>query len=163
MDVEIREYIDTDENDLIALTEELQDYLIDLDPLKRLIRHPDYGAWYTARCLEQVRQKSGKIFIGRIAGKTVAYIAGIIDEESPDIGMGYVQTKAGRITELVVTGSARSSGIGAQLMAKLEAFFLQSGCNIIRVEVFAPNHGAIRFYDKLGYSPRTHDFIKTLT
>lgn len=158
----VREYVSADRVAVVALTEELQDYLKGIDPLKRLVRVPEYGEWYTARMLQEVAQQSGRIYVAAEGQTLVGYITGVIDTESPDMGKGYVPTKAGRITELVVAPSKRSSGIGQQLMAMLETFFRDAACDVIRVEVFAPNDGAKRFYERLGYGTRTHDLVKVV-
>lgn len=42
-------------------------------------------------------------------------------------------------------------------MAKMEEYFRQSGCKAVRVEVFAPNDGAVLFYARYGYRARTMD------
>lgn len=156
----VREYVDADRAAVVVLTEALQDYLEGIDPLNRLIRVAEYGEWYTSRMLHEVARQSGRIYVAAEGATLVGYIAGVVDIESPDMGKGYVTTKAGRISELVVAPNKRSSGIGQQLMAMLEQFFREAACDVIRVEVFAPNGGAKRFYERLGYGVRTYDLVK---
>ena len=162
MRFEIREYAEADRPALVSLTEELQDYLKAIDPLHRLIRTAEYGEWYTTACLKKVSENCGKLLVAVEGGEVVGYIAGIVDCESSDMGLGYVSTRAGRITELVVTKAARESGIGAELMEALETFFKKEACHLIRVEVFAPNKVAMSFYEGRGFGLRTHEMIKLL-
>ena len=160
--VDIRQYTESDWGALVSLTEELQDFLVGIDPLRRLLRKPEYGERYTTHVLSDAAQNCGKVLLAILDGEVVGYIAGIIDLESLDAGMGYVPTKAGRITELVVKPAMRSGGLGAQLIAAIEMFFLDSRCNIIRVEVFAPNARAVKFYERMGYGIRSLDMVRVL-
>jgi GNAT superfamily N-acetyltransferase len=159
---QIREYTDSDMDCLVQFTEGLQDYLIALDPLGRLIRTPDYGRFYADECLKRVERQSGKVYLAFLEDRPVGFIIGIIDEEAVDVGRGYIPTKAGRVLELFVTEEARGTGVGKKLMARLEEYFHESGCSIARVEVFTTNRDAKDFYHSLGFSLREEEHIKVL-
>lgn len=159
----IRDSAESDRPGLVALTNELQDYLKAIDPLQRLLRAPDYGERYAAMCLEGVQENDGTLLVAEVEGAIVGYIAGVIDRESADVGLSYVETKAGRITEFVVTEEARASGVGARLVEALEAFFREKACDLARVEVFAPNDLALRFYEGRGYHIRIHEMTRLLS
>ena len=58
-ELEIRQYVESDRAAVVALTEELQDYLKAIDPLYRLIRTDEYGEWYTTECLNKVDENHG--------------------------------------------------------------------------------------------------------
>ena len=68
----------------------------------------------------------------------------------------------GEITELIISKSVRSNGIGNILINKMEEYFKLVGCEYILVDVFAYNENAIKFYDKKGYHPRMHTNIKKI-
>ena len=86
----------------------------------------------------------------------------MIDPASED-PLGQVPTKAGHVIELFVEEDYRRLGTGAALMGGMEQFFMDRACDVVRVEVFKPNHIARRFYSGLGYRDRELDLIKVLS
>jgi ribosomal protein S18 acetylase RimI-like enzyme len=54
------------------------------------------------------------------------------------------------LSELVVSPSARSGGIGGQLLAEAERLIAQRGCSIVIADVW---HDAERFYRLRGWTP----------
>jgi ribosomal protein S18 acetylase RimI-like enzyme len=46
----------------------------------------------------------------------------------------------------------RNQGIGTQLMAQLDRLAAEAGCSLASVEVFEENSGALRLYQRLGFS-----------
>lgn len=66
----------------------------------------------------------------------------------------------GRITALVVAEGARSKGVAARLVKKLEKWFLENNC--LRFEVTSGEHrnAAHRFYESQGYAPAASRFLK---
>ncbi len=68
----------------------------------------------------------------------------------------------GEIMELIVQESLRSSGIGAQLVSRLEQEAQKRGCVSIEVTTKKSRVEAQRFYEHMGFS-RTHvNFTKNL-
>ena len=76
--------------------------------------------------------------------------------------LDYKCPKRGVITELVVTKSVRSKGIGKELMKKIEDYFLEQNCEYVLIDVFAYNNKALDFYNKNGYHARMVVDIKKL-
>lgn len=74
----------------------------------------------------------------------------------------YKCPKRGEITELIVSKNVRSSGLGQQLMEKMEDYFKSIGCEYVVIDVFAYNELAINFYNKQGYHTRGLVDIKKL-
>ncbi|MCX6739888.1 MAG: GNAT family N-acetyltransferase [Candidatus Parcubacteria bacterium] len=148
---------------LIKLIEELQDYLIQLDPLKRLHRLPGYGKSYTANLLKKIENQEGIIYIAEIEGTAIGMIAGIIEKQSPGDELECIPSKAGRILELIVSEKLRGQNIGSLLMQTIEKYFLDQSCDIIRVEVFEPNTNTHNFYKKLEYHDRVIDMVKKIS
>jgi predicted GNAT family N-acyltransferase len=60
-----------------------------------------------------------------------------------------------RIGRMAVAGDARGAGVGAALLAVLEAAAVEAGCT--RAEVHAQVHAA-RFYGRAGYRPEGQPF-----
>lgn len=76
--------------------------------------------------------------------------------------LDYKCPKCGQVTELVVSKKVRSHGIGQQLMDKMENYFKEKGCEYIKIDVFAYNENAIKFYEKKGYHTRMLIDIKKI-
>src|SRR5260221_3619250 len=158
----IREYKDSDRSGLLKLVEQLQDYLVEVDDLKRLRRLPECGETFTQKCLDEVREKNGKLYVVEEKGELVEFIAGIVEEISKEGLMTCIPAKFGWITELYVQPKYQHQGVGKQLMEKLEAYFKQKGCDTIKTSVFTPNKNAYQFYQDLGFLDREIELIKKL-
>ncbi len=65
---------------------------------------------------------------------------------------GVVAVEDDLIGQLWVAPERRSEGIGAVLLAAAEALIRERGHTGLRVEVFAPNTRAIRFYERHGWT-----------
>ena len=76
--------------------------------------------------------------------------------------LDYKCPKRGEIIELIVSKKVRGSGLGQQLMKKMEDYFKSIDCEYLVIDVFAYNENAIKFYSKKGYHPRMYNNIKKL-
>jgi ribosomal protein S18 acetylase RimI-like enzyme len=47
----------------------------------------------------------------------------------------------------------RNRSVGTKLMSITDALAVQAGCSLISVEVFSQNTGALRLYERLGFTP----------
>lgn len=160
----IREYKSSDLNDLERFLNELQDYVVKIDYLKRNKRADNFGEYFSEETLKEVAEKNGVIFVVEDEERMIGFIAGIIslpDDESKLSGTDL--RDEGRITELYVEDDYRGKGVGKLLMEKLEEYFKVKGCGFIRVEVFEPNKDAHEFYKKMGYGDRNIDMLKLLS
>jgi ribosomal protein S18 acetylase RimI-like enzyme len=162
METIIVEYRPTDKPELIRLIEMLQDYLTTIDPLHRLRRLPEFGRLYTEALLKKINDQSGVIYLATKGREAIGSIAGVIEEQDEVKSAGTIPSKSGRILELIIREDCRGEGIGKMLMQKLEHYFRSRDCDIVRVEVFAPNTNAYSFYTGLGYYNRTTDMVKTI-
>lgn len=158
--VSIKKYSAEDKKILVQLIEELQDYLVLIDPLKRLQRLSLYGENYIEDLLEKIEEKNGAIFISSVKDIPVGFIAGTINIQDQDNLLECIPTKSGRVLELIVSEKHRGKKIGSLLMQKLEEYFQHQNCDIVRVEVFEPNEPAHGFYKKFGYTDRVIDMVK---
>jgi ribosomal protein S18 acetylase RimI-like enzyme len=148
--------------DLEICMKELQDFIVNIDPLERLRRLPRYGKNYTRNLIKKILKQNGLIILMYDEEKIVGCIAGIIEKQSKDNLLECIPTKAGRILELFVLNSYRGLRLGKRLMQKMEDYFKKNKCDIVRVEVFVPNKDAHYFYQHLDYSDRVVDMIKRL-
>ncbi len=72
----------------------------------------------------------------------------------------------GYVEEIVVRVGYRGQGIGRQLMARVEAWFMAQGITSIELGVYEFNAEAIEFYQSLGYATlhrRMHRTLETST
>ena len=148
MKIKFKEYQKNDFKDLDRCMIQLQDFLVKMDPLKRLRRSSKYSPQYANNILEKVTKYDGVIFLVYDDKKIVGCIVGIIEKQSEKNLLECVPTRAGRIVELFVSSKYRSLGIGKKLMSKIEAYMRKKKCDVIRVEVFEPNKAAHNFYRK---------------
>ena len=160
--MKIIEYEDKYLEDVKDLLVELEEYIltIDKDHLDQL--HPEYRDKMAILDLEEVKNNNGKCFIAVENNKAVAVIMGIVGKYDEYDYLDYKCPKRGEITELIVSKKVRSSGLGQQLMKKMEDYFKSVGCEYILVDVFAYNKNGIKFYDKNGYHSRMYTNIKKI-
>ncbi|MBU1445704.1 GNAT family N-acetyltransferase [Patescibacteria group bacterium] len=151
-----------DKKVLVNLIEELQDYLVQIDPLKRLRRLSEYGEIYIDNLLKKIEKQHGMIYVAEFENGTVGMIAGVIEEFTKNDEIECIPSKTARILELIVSEKYRGNNIGSLLMNKIEGYFQIQGCDIIRVEVFEPNKKTHNFYQKLGYQDRVIDMVKKI-
>jgi ribosomal protein S18 acetylase RimI-like enzyme len=159
----IRPYLSGDRDALEALAEDYAQYFVDIDPLKRSRKMPGYARVLVEKMIEAAEAKSGVIFVAEDSRKVVGFIAGVLEQSTPEQELDSVPFKSGRVIELFVPAESRRRGLGTALMQKIEAYFADLGCDSMRLEVFEPNHLAHDFYLKLGYHDRVIDMLKELS
>lgn len=160
--MQIIEYDNKYLEDVKDLLVELEEYIIsiDQDHLDRL--HPDYRDKMATLDLEEVNNNHGKCYLAIDNDKAVGLIMGIIDKYDEFDYLDYKCPKRGVITELIVSKNVRSSGLGQQLMSKMEEYFKSVECEYIIIDTFAYNDLAMKFYFKEGYHPRMVVNIKKI-
>lgn len=162
LDIKIKEYQENNRESVIKLFNEFQDYLISLDPIKRLRRMPNYGENVVNETVKETQEKDGILYIALYSEKVIGLCAGIIMNQTDEDLLNSYPSIMGRVTELYVDSSYRGNGIGTLLMNTLEKYFIQKHCQYIWVEVFTPNTRAHDLYKKLVYDDRNIDMIKKL-
>ncbi len=162
MGILIRKYRKSDFGDLVKLMEELQDFIVKIDPLKRNRRPPRYGKAYTKDLIKKIKQNQGIIFLAERENKIIGCVTGIIEKQTKYDLLQWKPTKTGKILELVVSKEYRSQEIGKLLMDKIEKHFKQAKCDLLETDVFEPNKGAYKFYQKLNYKSRMIYMIKPI-
>ena len=160
--MKIIEYEEKYLEDVKDLLVELEEYIIsiDYDHLDKL--HPDYRDKMTELDLKKVQDNNGKCYVAVENDKAIGVIMGILGTYDEYDYLDYKCPKRGIITELVVSKNVRSSGIGQQLIDKMEEYFKSIGCKYVFVEVFGYNDLALKFYFKKGYHARMLHAMKKL-
>ena len=148
--------------DVKDLLVELEEYILSIDEDELDQLHPEYRDKIVELNLEEVRDNNGKCFIAVEDDKAIGLIIGIERTYDEYDYLDFKCPKWGKVTELVVSKNVRSSGIGQELMKKMEEYFRSIGIEYVGIDVFAYNENAIKFYGKQGYHPRMLIDIKKL-
>ena len=157
--ISIREYQNTDKQTIINWFNQLHDYLIDLDPIKRLRRAPTYGEVFFESSYKQVIEGNGKIFITSDSGTDVGFVSGFIEKQSEKNLLELIPTKLGIVADLLVIENHRKQGVGEALLEYMENYLQAQGCDSLWVNVVAFNP-ALDFYKNKGYIEREVGMIK---
>lgn len=160
--MQIIEYEEKYLEDVKDLLVELEEYIltIDKDNLDQL--HPEYRDKMALLDLEEVSESNGKCYLAVENDKAIGLIMGTIVNYDEYDYLDYKCPKKGEITELIISKNVRGSGIGQQLMKKMEDYFKSVNCEYVILDVFAYNELAINFYRKQGYHTRMLVDIKKL-
>lgn len=159
-DLVVRQFEDRDRLAVINLFNDFIDYMASIDPLKRTVRKADYGEKYIEKTLKEINEKNGLFVVAEIENVIVGLGVATIGRLSEEDLLETLPQTPGRITELYVDSKYRGQGIGTKLMAELEIYLKQKGCDTVHVEVFAPNQLTHKLYEKLGYIDRNIDMVK---
>ncbi|MDD4387477.1 MAG: GNAT family N-acetyltransferase [Clostridia bacterium] len=160
--IEIVEYSDKNRVNLEILIYKLCLYIVKIDPLKMNGIKKDFKQVYIDYLLEDVAEKNGKIYMAIFKNKIVGVIVGIIKEHDKVVKSFYLGKKEGLIHELYVEEKYRGLKLASKLMSKMEEHFKLNGCDEIRLNVFAQNNLARKFYNKLEYSERNINLMKKI-
>ena len=155
----IIEYSRTYKKQVIALLEELQEYIASIDKEKYNITSNGSGKKYYDKTMNRIKRHNGKMFLYKEDDKILGLVVGIINNDDISV-YDFKAPKRGRVIELIVTKKVRSKGIGKALLSKMEEYLYSVGCKAILLEVFGYNDLAINFYNVNGYHTRMLDMIK---
>lgn len=158
---EIVRYTDEREQ-VISLLIELQNHLVSVDHEKVQIMNDSYGEEYFAFMFRLVTDNDGVIYLAKERNEVVGMIAGYVEPKDEEDKITNRCPKRGVISDLVVSPSFRSQGIGGEFMNAMERYFSDIGCEFVAINAFAPNENAIRFYEKTGYAPRNIELYKRI-
>ncbi len=160
--MKIIEYEEKYLEDVRNLLTELEEYIVSIDKDGLDQVHPLYHEKMALLDLEEVQKYNGKCYLALEDDLVVGLIMGTIPPYDEFDYLDYKCPKRGEITELIVTAKTRSKGIGKELMATMEKYFKNEGCEYVMVDVFAYNDNAINFYKNRGYHARMYNDIKKL-
>lgn len=157
----IIEYDKQYDEDIKKLLEELQVYIASIDEEGYNVVTKDYKEKYFIETMKEVNKYQGKILLYKEDNRITGLIIGLINNEEENT-YEFVAPKRGRISELIVSSSSRSRGIGTKLLTTMEEYLSSVGCEDILLGVFAYNAKAHMFYEKNGYHNRMIDMTKKL-
>jgi GNAT superfamily N-acetyltransferase len=160
----LRDYSDeVDRAQIIDLFDKFQDYIAALDPLHRVRRLPGYGDQVLRETLAEIAAYEGTFCVAIENDNVIGFGVGIVIRPSPDEHLSLIESSRGRITQLYVVESHRGHGIARELIQHLENYLAAKGCDVVLIEVFAPNHAARQFYEARGYQERDIHVVRQIS
>ncbi|MFZ2189208.1 MAG: GNAT family N-acetyltransferase [Candidatus Magasanikiibacteriota bacterium] len=162
MNLTIEKYTIKNRISLMKLIDEFQDYLISIDDFKRLVKKSGFCTKYFANIIKISKLNNGVIYLAKDNnGLAIGYVVGIIKKENVVESLLHKnQEKIGRVIDLFVSENYRGQKVGYKLLNYIEKYFKTKKCDLIRIEVYAPNKKAHEFYKKCGYLNESIDVVK---
>ena len=158
----IIEYEERYLEDVKDLLVELEEYILSIDKDHLDFLHPNYRDKMAILDLEEVYKNNGKCYLALEDNKVIGLIMGSIVWYDEYDYLDYKCPKEGEITELIVSNKIRSKGVGSLLIKKMEDYFKSLNCEYIKIDVFAYNENAIKFYTNKNYHNRMYVMIKDI-
>lgn len=158
-DLNIRDYADDDEHDVVRLLRQLQTH--ESRFYDRMLRPSDLSGWYINELRKDCSNHAGSIRVAELNGTTAGYcviLTRVRNEEYDEASFEYAY-----VSELVVAENARKQGIGNALLADAEAISRASGSKWLRVHVLAQNALARGVYARYGFAEHLVEMEKPLT
>ncbi len=163
MDIRVREYRDSDWDEMVAMTRSIVDLMSVIDPHKRFRPKEKFDAEKEVKLfIQKTKESEGRIFILEVDGSIAGYgIASVVKFEEHDF-VNKFPTKQGYIDTFFIKEEYRGKGVADTLMNALEKYFRSIGCEFSSVACVAANDAARNFYAKMGYGEQYIDFLKKL-
>jgi len=98
----------------------------------------------------QLDDDSKLVLVADDGGAVVGHLTGSLGEPS-DIR----PIRVAMLVSMYVMASHRDAGVGARLVATFQEWAAAAGADRLAVSAYAANEGAIRFYRRHGFAPRT--------
>jgi GNAT superfamily N-acetyltransferase len=152
--IEIRVAMEDDIPALVALADSLvREDAGQRDPFANLDWVRDEGA---DRYRRQVSDEDAACFVAVAEDEPIGYVSGRL--EPPNL---YRLANGAVLGSLYVRPGYRNRGVGERLVDAFLAWVRTKGVDRVMVTAFASNHGALRFYERVGFAP--HDVILQYT
>jgi ribosomal protein S18 acetylase RimI-like enzyme len=105
---------------------------------------------YAARIESHLDDRMACILVAQAGEAVVGYVLGVIVDLMPEM---FAQEKSGFLADLFVEPGYRRRGIGARLLAGLNAWFCEHGIAYYDWHVSARNTAGIAFWEAMGGRP----------
>lgn len=160
--LEIIEYKEEYQKDLEKLIEILEELQYQFDNLQIAKPKKELREKYSNYLLEEIKNNKGKIYLAKEDNLVVGAVMGIILSRIEEETWYDFNKKEGEILKLVILPEYRNKGIGKMLINRIERFFKDEQCDVVRVGAFAENKLSVEYYKKMGYTVRNINFIKEI-
>lgn len=161
MELTIREYNERDIPYIKNSLEQLHDYVVQIDPIKRIRKMPGLIDKMSSEIFEMTKTNKGKIYIAEVNSNSVGFAAGFIgDAQSEEHLLEVIPSKSGIISDVYVDTSYRSKGVGKLVVRKVEKYLISMGCDAIWVSTNSFNVKAVGLYKSMGYDEREVSLMK---
>ena len=117
------------------------------------IFRPDCQKYDAAALTQLLEDPSRPIFIADMDGAVAGYCFCIHKDFQGDPVM--TDRRELYIDDLCVDETRRGSGIATRLFYHVRKYAAECGCSAVTLNVWCGNDSAMRFYEKLGMSPRS--------
>jgi ribosomal protein S18 acetylase RimI-like enzyme len=108
---------------------------------------------------QSIGNSNANTFVGDQAGQVVAFITVFLVTESSPL---LQPVQLARVGTVCVAEHLRGRGFGRLLMQRAEQWALHRGASYLRLNVWAFNEAALRFYEELGYGIQSRILGKEL-
>ncbi|MBZ5608722.1 MAG: GNAT family N-acetyltransferase [Acidobacteriia bacterium] len=124
-----------------------------------LLRLPEgaYDAW--VQSMAPFLGRFANIVVGEMNGEIIAFVAGRVRALPPYFGSATI----GAISEVFVSESHRSGGIGRRVLAFALEWFKVQEITRVELQVVAENPDGIRFYRQLGWHEELRQMVWDFT
>lgn len=144
---------------ILKLWKEQYDYHHKLDPIYYVPYSEELGEKVRIYLERIIQGDDQHILVARDGANLVGFITFDIGETSYfDANI----TKYGELKEVLVTESARGTGIGGELVKTMEKHFQDLDLPYVIIQCSSFNKTALAIYQKMGYTPRQELLYKSL-
>ena len=119
-------------------------------------RNPEAG--YARFLGEQLEAPDVAVFVAERDGEVVGYVYAGIEP----LSWKELRDRAGFVHDVAVDESARRAGVAAALMEAAIAWVQAQGVSSVMLWTAAPNEGAQKLFEKLGFRPTMLEMTKAL-
>jgi GNAT superfamily N-acetyltransferase len=155
----IRAMAEADREAVIGLLGELNAFEFTLSD-DRSLDPADWSALLQAH-ETAVGSKGGQLLVAEESGAVIGFCALLFEHDEPLYVRADVRPH-GRITELVVTKTARAAGVGRALLRQAEACCRQAGLAAMAIGALAGNEVALGLYQSEGFQVQATELLKRL-
>jgi GNAT superfamily N-acetyltransferase len=106
------------------------------------------GAAKLRRGIESSLGRSGRLILARSGQEIVGFAHGVLRLIPDYLGGGVV----GYVGHTFVADACRGTGVGSQMFAVLQEWFLERGAGSVELQVLAGNGAGIRFWERNGFT-----------
>jgi len=163
---QIHPYRSSDWDFLQMCLSDLRDQDVREDPWGLNTRNPGRDREYSSAMLQRYRENHGFMLVAEQDGNPAGFVAAWVEKTSGQgtysrlVRLVQGPIRRGHVSEIVVLGRFRRTGIGSRLLRAAEERLQNRDCDIIELDVGYSNSGARRFYGKSGYAPRSLSLAK---